>query len=101
MATLNELYDAFQNQTFESMRRKIEVALLIKAQAVIGGSNQPASRVSWAKAAIRDIENESRYMLKYLIAQYNAQSVTALSNNSDSTINTAVGTAIDVLYPAG
>lgn len=101
MATLNELYDAFQNQTFESMRRKIEVALLIKAQAVIGGSNQPAMRVAWAKSAIGDIENESRYLLKYLVAQYNAQSVATLASNSDATINAAVGTAIDVLYPAG
>jgi hypothetical protein len=100
MASLNDLYDAFQNKTFENLRRKIEIALLIKAQVTLADANAPASRKTWARSALANIETESTLIVKYLIALNNSQTVNGLSNDSDSTVKTNVNTVIDVLYPA-
>jgi hypothetical protein len=101
MATLNDLYDAFQNKTFENLRRKIEVALLIKAQATLAAAGAPVARVTWAKSALTNIDSESRFIMNYLIGLNNSQSITNLSNDTDATVKTNVNTAIDTLYPAG
>lgn len=100
MATLNDLYDALQNQTFEQLRRKIEVAVLIKAQAVLAAADtEPEERVVWAKRAIDNMGNESRVVLNYLIGLNNSQTVNNLANDTDNTIKTSVNTAINVIYP--
>lgn len=99
MASLNDLYDAYQNKTFEGLRRKIEMALLIKAQVTIAAGT-PAERVAWAKGALNDIENESRRLLNYVIGLNNGQTVPNIASDADATVKTTVNTAIDLLYPA-
>jgi hypothetical protein len=100
MANLNDLYDAFQNNTFENVRRKIQVALLIKAQSTLVDGNAPVERKAWARAALTNVESQSYLILNYLIALNNGQTVNGLSNDTDNTVKTNVNAAIDALYPA-
>jgi hypothetical protein len=101
MANLNDLYDAIQNKTFENLRCKIEMALLIKAQATLAAVDAPESRKAWAKNVFNNSEPESQYVLKYIIGLNNSQNITNMSNDNDSTVKTNVNTTIDMLYPNG
>ena len=100
MATYIDIANALNGQEFERLRKSASVAVLVKAHATIADNNAPAARKAWAKGALTGSMGEADKIINYLLGQYNALTVAQIAATADNTLLTAVGTAIDTLYPA-
>ena len=100
MAAYNDLYDALNGQGFKELSNRVWVATLVKAKAVIADANAPAARLNWAKNVFSDADREAHQLLLNLIGGNVGLTIAALTAVNDATVQTAVNTAIDALYPA-
>jgi len=99
MATHIELFDAIADETFTNIRRRISVAVLKKAQAVIEAPTTHAySKREWAKRVFFDLAEETERMLLYLVADYSHLTVNQIAAVDDSMTSTAVEATVDLIY---
>lgn len=87
MATYAELYGMRDNDT---LRQRIEVALIIRAQAYLDGTSTPEQR-AWAKFVFQDGgHGESVRMLKYLLAKNKNATPAQIEAVTDANLQTQV-----------
>lgn len=96
MATYTELRNLFGN---DSLRNKIEVAVIVAAEAIRtedGGTANHANRLIWAKRAFENPISVSTQMLMALLAANAGATVAQITGASDATIQTLVNAAVNV-----
>jgi hypothetical protein len=96
MATYTELRALFGN---DDLRNKVEVAVIIAAEAIRGESvetDNHANRLVWAKAAFSKPQSVSDRVLMSLLAAYSGETVGVITGASDAAIQTAVNNAVNI-----
>ena len=96
MATYNELRSLFGEG---SLRNRVEVALCMKVHAILQEATPSAERLAWARTTLSNSYGEADSLLKYALAANAALTTAQLLGASDAALLTAVGAAVDKLYP--
>ena len=97
MATYQELRAAFSSDT---LRSKLEVAVIVKAHAILQETSPPAERKAWAVDALGSTPAKADLMLRYLLAANKDSAIAAIQGADDATLQIKVDEAVDRLYPA-
>ena len=96
MATYAELRSLFSS---DALRNKIEVAVIIAAEAIRtedAGTANHANRLIWAKRAFASPTSISQQMLMALLAANAAATVAAINGVTDAALQTLVGNAVNI-----
>lgn len=96
MAAYSDLRNLFDDS---DLRNKIAVAVVIAAETIRTDVAPPANqtdRMAWAKRAFKNPQEVANEMLPALIAQNQDLAVSAIKGASDTAIQTAVDSAVDV-----
>jgi hypothetical protein len=98
MATYIEIHDAIAGAAFADLRKRIQTAVLKKAQTVIDADDQPFSRRNWARSVFSDTPEETERMLSYLVAKNSSLAVATIAATNDAAAQTAVNSAVDLIF---
>lgn len=96
MATYVELRQLFGN---DALRNKIEVAVIIAAEAIRtedAGTANHANRLIWAKQAFENPTSVAVKMMMALLAANAAATVAAITGATDAVIQGLVNAAVNV-----
>jgi hypothetical protein len=96
MATYEELRAMFGN---DALRNRIEVAVILKAHAILQEVTPSAARLAWVVTAFTATETQAVLLLKYALAANAAATVAQITGAADAVLLTAIGAAVDKLYP--
>lgn len=96
MATYEELHALRGNSAAVPLMQKIAVALCIKANTLAKATPTTVQK-EWAKAALQTPEAYVELVLNYILAEYSAVAVGAITGASDASVQTAVNAAVDTL----
>jgi hypothetical protein len=97
MATYPELLALIQN---DDLRQRTRVAAVVAADVIrleSGATNNHAARLQWAKRALEDPVTEGERLLWAVIAQNRSFTAAQIVGATDSTLQTAVNNAVDLL----
>ena len=97
MATYSELFTLSNDA---SLRNKVTVALVIKAQALLDTA-PTAAEVTWSKEALENPKSKADDLLFYVLAANKGLSVSAIEGATDSAIQTNVDAAVGVIISGG
>ncbi len=100
MATYLELHDLASSPTLSDLRKRIRVAIIIKANAVAESANPTAPAKEWSKAALGNPQFYEQTVLNYILADNAAATTTAITNANDTQVQTAVDAAVNTLLGA-
>lgn len=99
-ATLEEIYDvAFGDLDTSPLRKKVAIAAIIKAEAILGEATPSQTRLDWALSALQDPIGASLSLFRYVLAANDSATQSQILNASDNTVQTNVNAAVDALYP--
>lgn len=93
MATYAEIYALRGSDTLYPLRQKINVAIVIKANALAKAAPN-ATQKAWAKAALAKPDDFQETVLNYIFADYIVVSTTAIVGATDAQVQTAVNSAV-------
>ena len=97
MATYAEIRSVY---TDSNLVNKMEVAVAIKAHAILQEATPSATRMEWARTAlVTALRGEADMCLRYALAENKALTVQQLATASDADLYAATTAAIDKLYP--
>lgn len=99
MATYAELRALF-NDPDTSLRGKVEVAVIVAAEAVVnedGATANHANRVMWAAQAFSNPAAEAKKALMVVLAANKAATVAQITEATDPAIQSNVDAVVDVL----
>lgn len=96
MAIYTDLFAIIGSSAAESLRQKIVVGIAIKANLLAKATPTEAQK-AWAKDALAHPTNYLPLVLNYIVADYNAATISAITNATDSQVQTAVNAAVDTL----
>lgn len=97
MATYIELHALRGAAGADVLQQKIAVAICIKANALAKSATPTAAQVDWAKSALANPDAYVGLVLNYILADYKAVTVSAITGASDASVQTAVDAAVDTL----
>lgn len=97
MATYLELYDLASSATITDLRKRIQVAITIKAQAIAEAASPPVASLEWAKAAFGNPGHYEQTILHFVLADNAAAAVGSISGATDAQVQAAVNAAVDNL----
>jgi len=100
MATYIELHDLVGAASMNDVKKRIRVALAVKAQAVAASGASTATQKEWAKSALANVAQYEDLILRYLLALNRAATVAAITGANDEGIQTAVDAAVNTLLAA-
>lgn len=100
MANYFELFDLASSGTISDLRKRIIVAITIKAQAIAESASPTATAKEWAKQALSNPQAYDKIVLNYILADYATANVSAITGATDSQVQTAVNAAVDTLLGA-
>lgn len=100
MATYIELHALRGAATTEPLKQKIAVAIVIKANTIAKSQAPTAEQKAWAVSALSDPSRDVGTVLNYILAEYNAQNTSVITNASDINVQAAVNAAVDTLLGA-
>lgn len=95
MATYVELYDLAGNLI--QTDKKIVTAITIKSNLLAKLATPTALQKTFARAALQDPRTYLSTIRNYLLADFNASTVVAISGATDAQVQTAVNAAVDTL----
>ena len=98
MATYAELFELRRNS---SLRNRVAVAIIVKAQALIDGATPTAAQIAWANTALLSPVSMAEQILNYVLATNNTASEQQIIDASDSAVQANVDTAVDALIAGG
>ena len=98
MATYAELFELSKNST---LRNKVAVAVVKKAQGLIDGGTPTAAEIAWANDAIANPASKAGQLLNYVLAANSGLTESQILAASDSAIQTNVDAAVDALIAGG
>lgn len=93
MATLEELRDLYSD---DGLRKRVEVATVIAAQALLEAVPGTANGRAWALVVLQNPNLWGRVVYKSILATNAATSVAQIQGATDS----AIQTAVDAVAPA-
>lgn len=96
MATYTELRTLFSD---DALRNLVQVALGIKAHAILQEATPSAERLSWAADNLVAGESQVKQILGYLLADKRSLTIEQIKGATDAAVQTAVDAAIDKLVP--
>jgi len=96
MATYMELRSLFGVGTLHD---KMEVAVCLKAYAVLQEATPSVARVAWAKETLQNPKAEADYLLTYALCANAALTVAQIQAATDAALLVNVAAAVDKLYP--
>jgi hypothetical protein len=94
MATYEELFDLRSNSV---MRNKVAVAVVIKAETLLTDVTPSANQVAWAVTALASPISVANDLWGFVLAANSTATVAAITNATDTTIQTNVDTAADAI----
>lgn len=100
MATYLELFDLSSSPTIGDLRKRIRVAITVKAQAIAVSASPTAAAKAWANAAFVNPQGYEGVVLNYVLAANKAATTAQISAADDATVQTAVNAAVDTLLGA-
>lgn len=100
MASYIELYAASGGGQMVTLRQQICVAISIKALAVSQNGTATAAQKAWAINALDDPVKYQDSILRFILAQFSAQSIATISSATDTQVQTAVNSAVETLLGA-
>ena len=100
MATYLELFDLASSPTLSSLRKRINVAVAIKAQTLAEAGTLTAPQIEWCKAALANTQAFEQTVLNYVLAYNNAVTVAQIEGATDAQVQNAVNTAVNNLLGA-
>lgn len=100
MATYAELVDLASSGTTAGLRKRILMAIMVKANAIAKLSTSTPAADAWAQQALQDPQKYEQLMLNYILADYNTAQTSAIINATDAQVQTAVNSAVDTLLGA-
>ncbi len=92
MAELIELYQLKSNS---ELRNRIEMAVLIEAEAIRVEENPTPARTAWSRSVFADPRSEANRMFRALIAAHADLTIDEIENVGDAQIKTAVAAAVN------
>ncbi len=98
MATYQELFDL---RSDSSLRNKVAVACVKKAQALLAGGTPTANEVARASSTLSSPIAQADKLFAYVLAANSAATVSQIQNATDTAIQTNVDTAADALIAGG
>lgn len=96
MATYTELRSLIGDGTLHD---KMEVAVCLKAYAVLQEATPSVARMAWAKQALQNPKVEADYLLTYALCANSALIISQIQATTDVVLQTNVDTAVNKLYP--
>lgn len=100
MATYTELYNLRIGEDLLPLRRKIDIALAIRANEIAKIPTATAAQKQFAVQALKDSSAYSSLILSYILAEYNTATVVAITGATDAQVQAAVNAAIGTLIEA-
>lgn len=100
MATYLELEGLRNGAGIDDLVKKVAVAICIKANVIAKSGTSTAEQKAWAKAALAAPGNYQWPVLNYIIAEYNAATLAAITGATDVQVQDAVNAAVDTLLGA-
>jgi hypothetical protein len=97
MATYVELHALRGSDSTRTLRQKISMALAIKANAIAKSANPTEPMKAWSKQALATPDQYQELVLNYILAEYNTQTVAAITGATDVQVQTAVNATVDTL----
>lgn len=97
MATYLELFDIVSSPTIVDLRKKLRVAIIMKANAIAKSASPTLAAKEFARAALRDPQAYEDVVLRYVVADNSGATTAQIAAASDSAVQTAVNAAIDTL----
>jgi len=97
MATYIELHDLVGAASLSDVRKRIRVALTVKAQAIAAAGASTDSQKEWARSALGSVSQYEETVVRYLLALNRAATVAAITSAADEGIQTAVDAAVNTL----
>ena len=97
MATYAELYDISQLNNLSDLIKRINVALSIKAWAIIESASPPAAALAWAKDCLQDPNKYVGTALRAALADNAAATTSAIANAGDAAVQTVINDLVDKL----
>jgi hypothetical protein len=97
MATYIELHDLVGATAMSDVRKRIRVALTVKAQAVAADGTSTAAEREWAKSALASVTQYEEIVLRYLLALNKDVAVGVITGAQDAAVQTAVNGVVDTL----
>jgi hypothetical protein len=97
MATYTELEDLRATTQLTDLRKKIDIALAIKANTIAKLTTPTANQAAFAIAALRSPESYRELVLNYILAEYNTTTTTAIIAATDAQVQSAVNATVDTL----
>lgn len=98
MATYTELFNLVGSATTDDLKRKIVVALIIKANTLSKLPTPTALQKEFAKATLAKPETYLYSILHYILADNNTATTTQITSASDTLVQNAVNAAVDTLF---
>ena len=99
MATYNELRNLYDSSDADSLRAKIDVAVVVAANNLLSGTPTAAEQ-QWAAYVASNPGVESEKAFRLLLAQNSAATVAQITNADDSTVQTNVDLVVPSLVVA-
>jgi hypothetical protein len=96
MATYRELYELGSNS---DLRNVVQVAVTMKAHAIMQEASPSPSRLEWAKGALGSGAPEAAELLRYVLAANSTATKSQILAASDASVQATVDAAVDKLYP--
>lgn len=96
MATYSELRAIIGSSAGDDLKKKIEVAIAIKAQTLIDGT-PTAGQKAWAQEALDSPASKVQGIMNYMIAANNSATVAQITGATDATVQSNCNAAVDAL----
>ena len=97
MAAYEELHALRGIPGTDALKKKITVAVAIKANAIAKLQSPTTAQRAWALAALADPRRDLDTILNYILAEYNTQTTSVITGASDANVQAAVNAAVDTL----
>ena len=97
MATYAELANISDDPGFSGLKEKLNVAVVIKATALLDGATPTAAQIAWAQSALSSPVSAANDIQWYVIAANDSASIAAIVGASDSAVQNNVGAAVDAI----
>lgn len=97
MATYEELRSLISDGEGDDLKKRIEVAIAVKAQELIDLPTPSTNQLAWASEALISPASKADQIMHYVLAANRAAAVSQIAGATDSAIQSNVDSAVDKL----
>lgn len=100
MATYIELLDVMVSPALGNLRQTLQMAILVKADAVAKSSSPSQSAKDWAKSALSNPQQYNDVVLRYIVANDVSATPDQIAQLTDAQVQALVDALVDTLLGA-